>query len=75
MAQVYYVGPLAGLISEYGGDVSLLCPSAVHSFAESFFFSFADVFPLTQMGNYVGFAWAAVVFPPARWLELRRFGR
>ncbi|KAF1818577.1 uncharacterized protein K489DRAFT_327411 [Dissoconium aciculare CBS 342.82] len=47
MAQVYYVGPLAGLISEYGGD----------------------------MGNYVGFAWAAVVFPPARWLELRRFGR
>lgn len=26
-------------------------------------------------GNYVGFAWAALVFPPLRWLELRMFGR
>ena len=47
MAQVWYVGPLAALISEYGGD----------------------------MGNYVGFAWAGLVFPPLRWLELRKFGR
>lgn len=47
MAQVWYVGPLAALISEYGGD----------------------------MGNYVGFAWAGLVFPPLRWLEWRRFGR
>lgn len=28
-----------------------------------------------DMGNYVGFSWAALVFPPARWLELRYFGR
>ena len=28
-----------------------------------------------DMGNYVGFAWAALVFPPLRWWELRRFGR
>lgn len=28
-----------------------------------------------DMGNYVGFAWAAIVFPPLRMLELRRFGR
>lgn len=28
-----------------------------------------------QMGNYVGFSWAALVYPPLRWLELRRFGR
>lgn len=28
-----------------------------------------------DMGNFVGFAWAAVVFPPLRWLELRKFGR
>ncbi|CAK4031772.1 purine-cytosine permease FCY21 [Lecanosticta acicola] len=47
MAQVWYVGPLAGLISQYGGD----------------------------MGNYVGFAWAAIVFPPLRYWELRKFGR
>ncbi|KAF7191136.1 Purine-cytosine permease fcyB [Pseudocercospora fuligena] len=47
MAQVWYVGPLAKLISEYGGD----------------------------MGNYVGFAWAAIVYPPLRWAELRMFKR
>jgi hypothetical protein len=28
-----------------------------------------------QMGNYVGFTWAALVFPPLRYLELQRFGR
>ena len=28
-----------------------------------------------QMGNYVGFSWAAVVYPPLRWLELRKYGR
>jgi len=47
MAQVWYIGPLAGLIGEYGGD----------------------------MGNYVGFGWAALVYPPMRWFEKRRFGR
>lgn len=47
MAQYYYTGPLAKLISDVGGD----------------------------MGNYVGFAWAALVYPPLRYWELRRFGR
>ena len=28
-----------------------------------------------DMGNYVGFGWAAVVFPGLRWWELKRFGR
>ncbi|EON67325.1 hypothetical protein W97_06578 [Coniosporium apollinis CBS 100218] len=47
MAQVWYIGPIAGLVGEYGAD----------------------------MGNYVGFAWAALVFPPLRYWELKRFGR
>lgn len=47
MSQVYYVGPIAKLISPAGGDA----------------------------GNYVGGAWAAVVYLPLRWLELKRFGR
>jgi purine-cytosine permease-like protein len=28
-----------------------------------------------DMGNYVGFTWAALVFPPLRYWELKRFGR
>ncbi|MCJ1415435.1 hypothetical protein MMC32_001767 [Xylographa parallela] len=47
MDQVWYVGPIARLVGDYGAD----------------------------MGNYVGFSWAAVVYPPLRWLELRKFGR
>lgn len=47
MAQVWYTGPIAKLVGEYGAD----------------------------MGNYVGFAWAALVYPPLRWLELKRFRR
>ncbi|KAL2218931.1 putative nucleoside transporter, partial [Thermoascus aurantiacus ATCC 26904] len=47
MAQVWYVGPLARLVGEYGAD----------------------------MGNYVGFSWAALVYPPLRYIELRHFGR
>ncbi|KAK5134034.1 hypothetical protein LTR08_007039 [Meristemomyces frigidus] len=47
MAQVWYIGPLAALVGEYGGD----------------------------MGNYLGFASAALVYPPLRWIELRKFGR
>lgn len=47
MAQVWYTGPIAKLVGEYGAD----------------------------MGNYVGFSWAALVYPPLRWLEVRRFGR
>ncbi|THW63089.1 purine-cytosine permease FCY21 [Aureobasidium pullulans] len=47
MAQVWYIGPLAKQVGEYGAD----------------------------MGNYVGFAWAAVVYPPLRWFEMKKFGR
>jgi purine-cytosine permease-like protein len=47
MAQVWYIGPIARLVGEYGAD----------------------------MGNYVGFCWAALVYPLLRWWELRRFGR
>jgi purine-cytosine permease-like protein len=47
MAQVYYIGPIAKMIGQDGGD----------------------------LGNYVGFSWAGLVFPPLRWWELRRFGR
>jgi purine-cytosine permease-like protein len=28
-----------------------------------------------DMGNYVGFSWAALIYPPLRWWELRKFGR
>ncbi|KAN0069549.1 hypothetical protein V8E54_012564 [Elaphomyces granulatus] len=47
MAQVWYVGPLAKLIGEYGAD----------------------------MGNYVGFSWAALIYPPLRHIERCHFGR
>lgn len=47
MAQVWYIGPLARLVGEYGGD----------------------------MGNYVGFGFAGLVYPPLRWYEKRRVGR
>lgn len=47
MAQVWYIGPIAKLVGDYGAD----------------------------MGNYVGFFWAAVTYPPLRYLELRFLGR
>ncbi|KAL8938038.1 MAG: hypothetical protein Q9216_004110 [Gyalolechia sp. 2 TL-2023] len=47
MAQVWYIGPIAGLVGEYGAD----------------------------MGNFVGLSWAALVYPPLRWLELKKLGR
>ncbi|KAF2002063.1 purine-cytosine permease FCY21 [Amniculicola lignicola CBS 123094] len=47
MAQVWYIGPIAKLVGDYGAD----------------------------MGNYVGFAWAGLVFPVLRMWELKRFGR
>jgi purine-cytosine permease-like protein len=47
MAQVWYIGPIAALVGEYGAD----------------------------MGNYIGFCWAALIFPPLRWLEVRHFNR
>jgi purine-cytosine permease-like protein len=47
MAQLYFIGPIARLVGEYGAD----------------------------MGNYVGFAWAGLIYPPLRYLELKKFGR
>ena len=47
MSQVWYMGPIAKRVGEYGAD----------------------------MGNFVGFAFAAVAFPGLRAWELRRFGR
>lgn len=47
MAQVWWIGPLARLVGDYGAD----------------------------MGNYVGFSWAALVYPPLRWIELKKFKR
>ncbi|RMD42566.1 hypothetical protein DV735_g2548, partial [Chaetothyriales sp. CBS 134920] len=47
MAQVWYVGPIAKLVGDYGAD----------------------------MGNYVGFSFAALVYPGLRWLEIRKWGR
>lgn len=47
MAQVWYIGPIAARVGQYGAD----------------------------MGNYVGFSWAALVYPPLRWLELKKFAR
>ena len=47
MAQVWYTGPIAHLVGEYGAD----------------------------MGNYLGFSWAALVYPGLRWIELRKIGR
>ncbi|PCG93411.1 Permease, cytosine/purines, uracil, thiamine, allantoin [Penicillium occitanis (nom. inval.)] len=47
MYQIYYVGPIAKLVSTDGAD----------------------------LGIWVGCAWAMIVFPPLRWLELKKFGR
>jgi purine-cytosine permease-like protein len=47
MDQVYYIGPIAGMVGEYGADLGLC----------------------------LGCSFAAVVFPPLRWAELKRFGR
>lgn len=47
MAQVWYIGPIAKLVGEYGAD----------------------------MGNYVGFCWAALIYPPLRWLEQKKLDR
>lgn len=47
MDQVYFIGPIAGLVGEYGSD----------------------------MGIYVGSAWAGITFPLFRMLELKYIGR
>lgn len=46
MAQVWYIGPIAKTVGEYGAD----------------------------MGNYVGFAWAGLVYPWLRYWELKKYG-
>jgi purine-cytosine permease-like protein len=45
--QVYYIGPLASKVGDYGAD----------------------------MGIWVGCGFAMVVYPPLRWLELKKFRR
>lgn len=47
MYQIYYVGPIAKLVSFKGAD----------------------------LGIWVGCSWAMLVFPPLRWLELKKFSR
>ena len=47
MAQVWYVGPIAKLVGDYGAD----------------------------MGNYIGFSWAGLVYLGLRWVEVRWVGR
>lgn len=47
MDQVYYIGPIAAMVGDYGAD----------------------------MGIWVGCAWTLIVYPPMRWLELKKFGR
>ena len=116
MAQVWYIGPIAREVGEFGADVSF---HSISTFPPFFTFlpfpplpqfpccvqreslrspvvatvcvcvCFPPPFPFllwkdtnamarshyVQMGNYVGFCWAALVYPPLRWLELRRFKR
>ena len=64
MAQVWYIGPLAKQVGEYGADVSETTSPQKTKYADRM-----------QMGNYVGFAWAALVYPALRWFELKKFGR
>lgn len=47
MAQVWYVGPIAKKVGDFGAD----------------------------LGIELGFLFAGVVFPPLRYLELKKFGR
>lgn len=64
MDQVYFVGPISALIGKDGGDVSMLSPLMCRLGTDD-----------AKLGNYVGFAWAAIVYPGLRVLELRRYGR
>ncbi|KAG8624069.1 hypothetical protein KVT40_009045 [Elsinoe batatas] len=47
MAQVWYIGPIAAFVGDYGAD----------------------------LGNYVGFAWAGLVYAPLRYMEVKKMGR
>lgn len=47
MYQIWYVGPIAKMVGEYGAD----------------------------LGIWVGSSWAMIVYPPLRYLELKKFGR
>jgi purine-cytosine permease-like protein len=77
MSQVWYVGPIAREVGEFGADVSFssLIPVRVLivSFGTDFSVPLANTY--LQMGNYVGFGWAALVYPPLRYYEFKRFGR
>ena len=72
MAQVWYIGPLAKLVGAYGADVS---PLLSYSFPYRYISSIDAFVFFDQMGNYVGFSWALIVYPPLRFIELRYFGR
>ncbi|KAH8810752.1 vitamin B6 transporter [Xylogone sp. PMI_703] len=47
MYQIWYVGPIAKMVGEYGAD----------------------------LGIWVGVSWAMIVYPPLRYLELKKIGR
>ncbi|KAJ5777432.1 hypothetical protein N7520_000678 [Penicillium odoratum] len=47
MDQIWYVGPIARMVGEYGSD----------------------------LGIWVGVSWTMLVYPPMRWLELKKFDR
>ena len=74
MAQVWYIGPIAKLVGDYGADVCYPSVYAFNSFVLKLSHN-AALLTTDQMGNYVGFSWAALIYPPLRWLELKKFGR
>ncbi|KAJ5660023.1 hypothetical protein N7507_006474 [Penicillium longicatenatum] len=47
MDQIWYVGPIASMVGDYGSD----------------------------LGIWVGVSWTMLVYPPMRWLELKKFNR
>lgn len=72
MAQLYYIGPIARLVGTHGADVSSWSLSLGKGLLAV---RVANRFDCAQMGNYVGFVWAGLVYPPLRYLELKKFGR
>lgn len=70
MAQVWYIGPIAGLIGDYGADVSHSHPFKAWTVTNTLL-----TITLTKLGNYVGFSWAALVFAPLRYFEVKTMKR
>ena len=64
MAQFWYTGPLAKMVGDHGADVSVFYVSVFCGDTDNI-----------KMGNYMGFALAAAVYPPIRILELGKFDR